>query len=257
MITMPVIFGWLKGLRIRSAIDLYLVFVAAALPWQSHSVIRKAITPFHVINAFLLCVILLSMAAKGQRPRWYLLVPVYVYWLGSVLGMFSSEVYSINLYTLAQDVYLYLWFVTMCVLLDSDRRVDLMIIAWTLTLVLVLGTEGFIAQGGGADRGEFSFRNPNRAAAYLTLSFFLLLRPAIPLLVKGVLCALLVIAVGATGSAAGTIGIGFGALVFVWSLFYAKGTGAIRPLLILGVCAVGLLVAVLNPFANRDLPSAS
>ena len=248
--------GWLRRLRIRSAADVYLIFVAAALPWQNHQVMRKGITLFHVINAILLCVILVSLMSRGPKPRWYLVIPVYVYWVGSILGMFSSEVYSINIYTLAQDIYLYVWFVTMCVLLRSDERVDILAIAWALTLVFVLGTEGFIAQGGAIDRGEFSFRNPNRAAAYLTLTFFILLRPAIPLLFKVVLGGLVAIAVGATASAAGTIGLGMGVLVFFYSIVYAKGPRAMRPLLVLGVCGVGLLVAVLNPLANKDLPSA-
>jgi len=247
--------SWLKRLKIESLTDLYLCYVAFVLPWQGHKIVRKGITAFHVSNSIFVCVIIIALMARGPRPRWYLALPMYVYLVGSVLGMFASQVYTMNLYTLSQDLYLYVWFIILCAFLNSERRVELLVVAWALAAVLVLSTEGFLAAGGGTSRIEFSFRNPNRAAAYLTLTFFLLLHPVIPLVVKGVLCALVAVGVGATGSAAGSIGLYLGAFTFLWSLLYARSIRGARPLLFFGVAALALLVLVFNPMQHESLPS--
>ena len=247
--------SWLKRLKIESLTDLYLCYVAFVLPWQGHKIVRKGITFFHVSNSLLVCGILIALLVRGPRPKWYLAIPMYVYLVGSVLGMFASEAYTMNLYTLSQDLYLYVWFVILCVFLDSNRRVELLVVAWVLASVLVLSTEGFLAEGGGTARVEFSFRNPNRAAAYLTLSFFLLLHPVIPWLVKGVLCALIAVGVAGTGSAAGSLGLYLGAFTFLWCLVYARVPRTARPLLFLGVAILGLTVLAINPTKSSSLPS--
>jgi O-antigen ligase len=160
-----------------------------------------------------------------------------------------------NIYTLTQDAYLYIWFVLLCMLLDSEERVERLVVAWALVLILVLSTEGFLASVQGTQRGEFSFRNPNRASAYLTLSFFLLLHPIVPLPIKAILGVLVYAGVRATGSAAGSIGLTLAVFVFGWSLFYMRSAKVMRPLLLLGVVALGLAVLVINPTKNRDLAS--
>jgi O-antigen ligase len=236
--------------------DVYLLFVALVLPWQGHQIYRKGVTAFHVINFLLVCGILASLFIRGPRPRWYLIVPFYVYMLGSVIAMFSSEVYLINLYTLSQDLYLYAWFVIMCLFLDSNRRVELLVAAWViLGVVYVLSTQGFWAPGGGIARVEFSFRNPNRASAYLTLSFFMLLHPVVPWVVKGVLAVLLAHGVSATGSAAGSLGLGLGVFSVIWALMYMQSAKAIRPFLFLGVVLLALIVLLINPMKENSLPT--
>lgn len=245
----------LQRLKIRSATDLYLVFVAVVLPWQSQQIWRKGITVFHVVNGILVCAMLVSFMIRGPRPRWLLIVPMYVYWFGSFLGMFNSEVYWMNAYTLVQDVYLYVWFVLLCMLLDTEERVERLIVAWILVLILVLSTEGFLASIQGTQRGEFSFRNPNRASAYLTLTFFLLLHPVIPLPLKAVLGLLVFSGVRATGSAAGSIGLTLAVFVFGWSLCYMRSPRLGRPLLLLGLVALALFVLVMNPTKSSDLPT--
>jgi hypothetical protein len=198
---------------------------------------------------------LVSFMVRGPRPRWFLLVPVYVYLFGSFLGMFNSEAYLMNIYTLAQDAYLYVWFVLLCMLLDSDERVERLIIAWALVLILVLSTEGFLAAVQGTQRGEFSFRNPNRASAYLTLSFFLLLHPIVPLPLKAVLGLLVFAGVRATGSAAGSIGLTLAVFVFGWAVCYMRSGRSARPLLLMGIVATALVVLVINPTKSSDLPT--
>ena len=115
--------GWLKRLKIESLTDLYLCYVAFVLPWQGHKIVRKGITVFHVSNSLLVCGIIIALLARGPRPRWYLAIPMYVYLVGSVMGMFASEAYTMNLYTLSPDIYLYVWFVILCVFLNSNLRV--------------------------------------------------------------------------------------------------------------------------------------
>src|SRR5688500_17667853 len=107
-----------ERLKLRSPTDFYLVFVALVLPWQNQQVLRKGITVFHVINGLLVGAMLVYFLVRGPRPRWLLLIPMYVYLFGSLLGMFNSEVYLMNIYTLTQDLYLYVWFVLLCMLLN-------------------------------------------------------------------------------------------------------------------------------------------
>ena len=244
-----------QPLRISSLTEFYLVFVAVGIPWQSHQILRKGVTAFHVVNAILVCGILVSLLINGPKPKWHLAIPMYVYMLGSVLGMFNSEVYSINIYTLSQDIYLYVWFIVLCVFLNAEHRVELLIVAWALTLILVLGTDGFLPSGHGSQRGEYSFRNPNRAAAYLSFTLFLLLHPVIPLPFKAIACVLVFIGVRATGSAAGSIGVVLAAASFGWSVLYMRSRRSARPLLILGVVSLGLLIVVINPLQNNSLPT--
>jgi hypothetical protein len=244
-----------ERLKIRSATDLYLIFVAVVLPWQNQQVWRKGVTVFHVLNGILVCAMLVAFMVRGPRPRWFLIVPMYVYWFGSFLGMFNSEAYMMNIYTLTQDAYLYVWFVFLCVFLDSEERVERLVVAWVLVLILVLSTEGFLANIQGTQRGEFSFRNPNRASAYLTLTFFLLLHPVVPLPLKAILGLLVFSGVRATGSAAGSIGLTLAMCVFGWSILYMRSARMARPLLLLGIVAMALFVVVMNPTKSSDLPT--
>jgi O-antigen ligase len=219
-------FGMIRRLRITSFVDFYLLFMAFMIPWQTYTFVRRAITAFHVINVFFLIVFLLKYFKK---LHWFYALPAILYLFGSFLGMFNSEFLSLNIYTIGLDIYLYVWFAVMCVLLNSSRRVECLMVAWAITLILVLGTEG-LGLIGGEKRLEFSFRNPNRAASYFGLSLFFLLHPVIPWIFKSLIGAALLMAISSTGSVAGLLMIPIGVVVFAWAWSYVRAGRALRPL---------------------------
>ena len=237
-----------------SMADLYLVFIAVAIPWQAEHVIRKGISPFNFVNGFIVVALLAWFMFRGPKPKWPLTVPLYIYLLGSVIGMLNSSVLLYNSYTLGQDLYLYVWFVLLCMLLSTERRVTILILAWIAILLVVLSTEGFWIAGG-ESRLEFTFRNPNRASAWLALTLFLVLHPVVPWALKAVLAFLVYQAVAGTGSAAGSIGVVLGAFAFAWGLVYVRSPRIMRPFLSAAVVVIGLLVALINPLANESLPA--
>ena len=225
------------------------------IPWQSHQIVRKAVTAFHVINVVIVLVVLVSFLLKRERPRWPFLIPMYVYFVGSVLGMFASEAFAENLYTLAQDIYLYVWFALLCVLLDRKERIALLALTWALMLLVVVSSEGVVPGVTGSNRLEFTFRNPNRAAAYLTFSFFILYHPAIPWLLKLPLAFVTFTAVSTTGSSAGYIGLGMGIAASVGVFLYMSTPRHFRPLYPLGLIALALLAASSTWWVGKDMVS--
>jgi O-antigen ligase len=216
----------IRRLRITSFVDFYLLFMAFMIPWQTYTYFHRAITAFHVINVFFL-VILLSKYVK--LLHWHYIVPAIIYLMGSILGMFSSDFLGINTFNIGLDIYLYVWFMLMCVLLKVPRRVEYLVIAWALTVVLVLGTEG-LGILGGDKRLEYSFRNPNRAASYFGLSLFFLMHPVVPRVFKVVFGAAIVLAISTTGSVAGLLMIPIGGVAFAWAWSYVRAGRALRPL---------------------------
>lgn len=229
----------LQWIRVRSAIDVYLVLLAFLNPWQSESIIRRAITPFHILNVFLLLLLLFSL--RLDRIRLYFVVPFLIYMLGGVLGMFSSEVVFLNTYTLAQDVYLYIWFSVMCVLLQSERRDEHLVTAWICSVLLIITLDHVIGLGMSSRRAEFSFANPSRAGSYFAFTFFFLFHPVIPRVFKIIGGAAIFMAIGATGSRGGFLMWLLGSVIFVWAWVYVRTPRGLRPLQHLGF---GLLVVV-------------
>ena len=89
----------------------------------------------------------------------------------------------------------------------------------------------------------------------MTLSFFLLLHPVVPWVLKGILGVLLAHGVTATGSAAGSLGLFLGGFSVIWALMYMRSAKAIRPFLFLAVAVVGLVVMLINPMRDSSLPT--
>jgi hypothetical protein len=220
--------GLIQRLRPKNGKDLYFLLVAFLLPFQSVSIFRKGITTFHLMNVLILAVFLATFFLQGRRIRWYLLLPIWVYHIGSLLGMFNSQVFGLNLYTLAQDIYLYVWFVSLCLLLNSEEDVDFLTNAWVIGALIVVAAGLFLPEGGGINsRDEFTFRNPNRAASYFMTTFFLLFSPAIRgrLLFQLAAAGMLGWAVFATGSVGTFASIAVGVAVMISVYLYVRGSG--------------------------------
>jgi O-antigen ligase len=253
----------LQRLRPQNTKELYFLLVAFVMPLQSVQVIRKGISIFHVINIVILGLYLLTFFLQGRRIRWYLLLPIWIFFVGSLLGMFNSQVLGLNLYTLAQDVYLYVWFVAMCLLVTSQRDLEYLANAWVVASILVVVAGLFLPSGGINSRDEFTFRNPNRASAYFLTTCFLLFSPAFrgrPL-VRLAIAALLGWAVFSTGSLGTFASFAIGTAVMVSIYLYIRGSGFWIPrqvglLLVAGVLAYGSVIYDVDTLLKQKFPLA-
>ncbi|HEV8352609.1 MAG TPA: hypothetical protein VGR24_00245 [bacterium] len=221
--------GLVRRLKIHSARDLYFLVMAFLLPIHLVPVFRKGVTVFHVINAVLLVVLLFAALNRRERLRWPLLLPLWMIFLGSLIGMFNSQVLGINVYTLLQDVYLYLWAVALIAMLADQRDMDYLTTAWLFASIAVMAS-GFILGGDVVGlqvfRDEFTFRNPNRAAAYFMTSLFLLFAPALRglRLLRVLVAGALLWAIWLTGSVGTFTSVLAGGAIMIFALSYARGT---------------------------------
>lgn len=179
------------------------------------------------VNLMVLFAAAFLLLVPGVRVRVPLLAPAAVVLLGSLLALSQAPSLRLGALALAQDVYLFAWFVLIVNLLRSEQDVRVLLNAWTATAVAValvaLGQivihDGSLASflGSRGFRPSGTLYNPNMLADYLVTSLFLaaaalngrsrLLRVS----VAGALVAGLL----ATKSNGGMAALGAGALAWV------------------------------------------
>lgn len=225
-------------------VALYCVAIAFAVPWQRVNWIQKGVTPFHFLNAIIVILALFPFLQR-KKVRFYFLAPLFIYLLGTVLGMFNSKFIGYNVYTISQDLYLYVWFVLLSVVFTTDKNAKYLSIAWLCTsmFVVIWMAESSIFAGTDHSRLEFSFRNPNRAAAYFIVSAVLTCYPSIPWYVRVIATGILLQALLATGSAGGLLAFLAGACVLCVVWFYMKYVERLRlhAVMLIGLCGIILV----------------
>ncbi|HEY3248789.1 MAG TPA: O-antigen ligase family protein [bacterium] len=217
----------LRRLRVAQSKHLYFLLIAFLLPIYFIPTFRKGLSWFHVVNVVILAGYLFAFVRQGRVLRFYFLLPMLIYLMGSLLGMFASQAIGINLYTLGQDLYLYLWFVALCVIIESQDDIDYLATAWMFGCVMVLAIGVLRPSGLGIVREEFTFRNPNRAAAYFITTLGMLCAPALSgrRWFRFGLTVLILWAVWTTGSLASFISIAVGALMGLSAMLYLRRGG--------------------------------
>jgi hypothetical protein len=216
-----------------------------ALPivkWQgpAHTTVMDA------VNVLFLGVYWLVLLARRERVAFPLLAPFWMILLGSAIGLFFSTHLSEALLTLGQDVYLYLWFVTLAHFLVRHCRLPSVATAWVTVaslLAFLAAADHFLGVFGGffggGPRATGTFENPNMFGDYLNVAFFLawavaaggqrILFLAMPVLLAGVL---------ATASNGSLMSLGIACAVT------AAATPARRPSLRIGSALVAAAFAV-------------
>jgi O-antigen ligase len=202
--------------------------------------------PLDAVNLVFLAAYWGHVVARRARVEFPLLLPFWLLLLGSCGGLYSAIDLGEGVLTTAQDVYLYLWFVTLAHFLVHHCRSDVVVTLWALVasavaLLAVLGVHvGPLGAGlAGSQRAAATFREPNMCGNYLIVSFFLAWAAAaggrralyliLPLLAAGV---------HATGSNGALLGMmGGGAAVAVVRLSRERQRAA-------GVLLVGAALAI-------------
>ena len=112
-----------------------------------------------------------------------LLAPFWLILLGSCLGLFAATEVDRALIAMGQDLYLYLWFISVAHFLVRQCRAADVAKVWVGIACLVAGATvldkhtgcfgGALGGGFGGKRAVGTFENPNMFGDYLVTSFFL------------------------------------------------------------------------------------
>lgn len=135
------------------------------------------------VNVFALLASSWMLLVPGVRVRVPMLAPAAIILLGSVLALIQAPSIRLGSLALAQDIYLFAWFVLLANLLRSRADLGVVLNAWTsaavavslLALVQVVLHDGSLAGflGSRGFRPAGTLYNPNMLADYLVTSLFL------------------------------------------------------------------------------------
>lgn len=241
--------------------------------WTAYLVLAAALAPvvvpalpgnsaiLDVVNLLALAVFGFALLTPGRRLHAPLMAPMLLVAVGSLLATIGAPSPQKAALAVAQDVYLFVWFVALVNLLRGERDVRLACVVWTASAVVVSGVAlwqlyahyGTLATllGSRGLRPTATFFNPNVLADYLVMSLFVstsllgqvrrrLLYPAMAMILTGLL---------ATKSNGGMLSLAAGGLV--WLAVTAALSQVRRSVLVAGaLVAVGL--AGLGAWTHRE-----
>lgn len=170
-----------------------------------------------IIHAFIRFLIL------QKRIYLPLLLPAWLILIGSIISVISGLMHHESILTILQEIYLYIWFIFLTNVLIRFSQVELnkLLKIWSVIAVAeatftVMGmlsigpsifytspVDGKILSMEGFNRAFGIYVNPNAAAAYLSISFFVLLATRWPVWLRALFGTWLVIGIYATGSNGG------------------------------------------------------
>jgi hypothetical protein len=138
-------------------------------------------TPVDLLNGFFVVLYWGYVLARRDRIPFPLLGPFWLIVIGSMLGLFAAQEGMRAVIALGQEVYLYVWFVTVADFLTRYCRLRDAVPVWIFVAcavaLLTVGDMNFHLLGGvlagDSVRAAGSFANPNMYGNYLVISFFL------------------------------------------------------------------------------------
>jgi O-antigen ligase len=202
-------------------------------------------TVLDAVNLVFLALYWTRVVLRGDRLEWPFRTAMWLLVLGSLGGMLSAGDRSLAVLTLVQDLYLYVWFVTLAHFVARHCRLPVLVTTW-VAMACVVGILAALDNYLGLFEGRFAgdvratgtFENPNMFGDYLLVSFFLCwaaaaarrwwLYPPMGLLLLGVV---------ATASNGALLGLCAGTAVTLLTLPTARPERRVATLL-LGLAAV-------------------
>ena len=139
-------------------------------------------TPMDGVNFLFVIGYWIYILTRRETLKFPLILPFWIICLGSCTGLFSAIDRPRAFLVIAEDLYLYTWFVTLSHFLTRRCRVDRVVVTWVLVAVgiamctvldMKLGLFGGRFAGTDALRATGTFENPNMFGDYLVLSMFL------------------------------------------------------------------------------------
>lgn len=215
-----------------------------------------------VLNLAAIAAFALSALSGTRRVQLPLLIPALVILVSSLIATVNAESVKDCALALAQDAYVYVWFVCLANVLADQGDLRALRIAWTVTAVLIsgFGVWTIIAAPSGpasmvalhGPRASATFYNPNMLADYLVTSFFI----ALSLLgqIRGVLVSLTLGALGlgliATKSNGGMLTLAAG--LVVWT-FARLRIGGLRPASVVAIALISMSIACAGFWATSEM----
>lgn len=249
---------------------------AHASGWRVYLVLAAVLAPLvvpagpgqtaalDVVNVFAIAAFALLVLGPGRQPlRAPLLGPVVLVTVGSLVATLWAPSVKLATLALAQDLYLYLWFLVVVNLVRSEADLRAVRVAWMWTAVavslgavgqLLVHTHGSLGTllGSRGLRPAATLYNPNMLADYLVLSVFVTLSLARRRRRGRVAFALAIQLLGllATKSNGGMIAFAAGACV--WSVVAVATGPARRHARFLALAALAAGVLGLGAWLNAE-----
>jgi hypothetical protein len=138
------------------------------------------VTPMDGVNALFVLAYWTVIVVRRDEVALPLLGSFLLILVGSATALYATADRGIAALTVAQEVYLYVWFVTLAHFLARSCRLDAAVLLWvaiaaTVAVLTVADARAGLLGGrfAGEHRALGTFDNPNMYGNYLVLSFFL------------------------------------------------------------------------------------
>lgn len=240
----------------------YFVVMAALMPMIVPSLPFQT-TFFDWFNMATIPVVLVVLI-YGSRVRMQLVPAALAILAGSFVSMVNGRAIGVNLLTLAQEVYLFLLFITLVNILRDPKDMTILVVAWLATAVVQSGVVFWQLGIDLAARVTGTFENPNMTGSYLGISSLLAFHPSLrgKPLTRMVLFLIVVLAMLGTKSMSGILSLTTGILFIIAAYtFYGGQKQRVRvafsalALFLIGLAALPQALAMKN-FLDR-LPRSS
>jgi O-antigen ligase len=229
-----------------------------------------------VVNLFAIVAFFMFVVAPGRQTlRVPLVVPMALVAIGSLIACAWAPSLSLAALAMAQDVYLFVWFIVLVNLVRTRSELRLVRVAWVWAAVLVslgalaqllLFTGGSLATllGSRGIRPGSTLYNPNMLADYLMMSVFVALSLAADLKRVTFLAALGIMGMAllATKSNGGMIAFAAGSLAWAVAMVATgpaqrRGSILAATVLLASLAGVGLWLGSEYGLGDRAMASLS
>ncbi len=251
---------------------LYLIATVVLIPFVA-SIGPGQLAIVDVLNVIALAAFAIMALARRPAITVPFLIPVFVISAASLLAITNASSPSQSLFTIAQDAYLFLWFVMLANVLGAhdDLRAVRITWMWVAATIAIYGVVALMSHGYGfsdlfspkGERAAATFGNANIYSDYLVLSFFVVasLSKEVPRLVRWPAIAAILLGIIASKSLGGMLSLvgGLGAWFIVRALTRraSKLTLIAAVLVVTGLGALGVWVVKGFGVGERGLDVAA
>lgn len=244
----------------------YFLLLAALLPLSMPSLPGNLILVDLVnMGFFFLFIILFSI--KRKQIKLQLVGPIAVILFGSLIAMFNTQALAFNIFTITQDLYLFVFFLVLYNIVEDQRDLKMLLACWLFFCVAqgglaVLGSYIQFSVGSSGvsevedlSRSRGTFANSDALASYLGVSFFIIFQPFFKFgwfwnLVFG---SVIFLGMFATKSMSALLGFSLGTvMVFVLYWLYIRGIKKLRLSIIAFIVALSSVFYVMPKMMEAE-----
>ena len=237
----------------------YFLAIAALVPFLRPTFFGDSAI-FDYVNLIFMTGFWISFLLRKEHVSFPLIIPMWLIMLGSLIGMIDSQTLGDNLLALLQDVYLYLWFVTLYNVIETEADLRWATFPWAI-LALILGGI-FLAAGAfqvlTTERALFTFKNPNMAASYFLNCFFLTFIPVLAgrYMLRIIATFIFFLCLVATGSIAALLGLVIGGMFFILSYLYIRYCREFKVVYwVIMFIAIGFMICLGSDLITKEITS--